>query len=178
MKLFIISDIDTLDWEGGTGLADVLLSGGDLFDSVILGASEAYCCKRIFAVKGNHDSPAPFPTPIRDLHLRTVVHNGVTFGGLNGCWKYKPRGAFLYEQEEINRALDEFPPVDVLLTHNSPREVHDRNDGIHDGFDGLLSYIEKAQPKLVIHGHQHIDAETQIGSTRVVGVYGHRVIEI
>jgi hypothetical protein len=32
--------------------------------------------------------------------------------------------------------------------------------------------------KLLIHGHQHADRETQVGATRVVGVYGHRLIDV
>jgi len=94
-------------------------------------------------------------------------------GGLNGSWKYKPRGSFLYEQEEVEKMLANFPPVDVFITHNSTRRIH----GIHTGFDGISSYIERTQPQLVIHGHQHINCEARIGSTRVIGAYGHRLLE-
>jgi Icc-related predicted phosphoesterase len=178
MKILVIADIDHLDWQHGAGHADVLLSLGDLFDPVILGAAAAYGCRTIFAVKGNHDSNEPFPEPIVDLHLQTRKHNGLTFGGLNGSWKYKPRGAFLYPQRDVEGFLADFPPVDIFLSHNSPRGIHDREDGVHYGFDGLNSYITKAGPKVVIHGHQHIDRETTVGGTRVIGVYGHELIEV
>ena len=176
MKLFIIADIEDLSWQHGTGNADVLLSCGDTNDQVILQAAEAYGCSRIFAVKGNHDRNTPFPDPIIDLHLQVCEYGGLRFGGFNGAWKYKPKGHFLYEQTEAKFLLDAFPPVDIFLSHNSPRHVHDRDDGIHYGFDALTSYIERTQPKLLIHGHQHLMKESQIGETRVIGVHGYRII--
>jgi Icc-related predicted phosphoesterase len=177
MRFLVLADMDDLWWEHGEGQADVLLACGDLSDDVIRGAAEEYHCKRIFAVKGNHDRIESFPVPIHDLHLKVVEYDGLTFGGLNGSSKYKPRGSFLYEQEEIAAALANFPPVDVFVSHNSPRGVHDKEDGAHYGFEGLLAYIERAKPKLVLHGHQHISKATQIGPTRVIGIYGNRLID-
>ena len=178
MKILVLADIDDLSLKHGPGRADLLLSCGDVADRVILEAAEAYECPAIFAVKGNHDSDEPFPSPIEDLHLRTIEHGGLTFGGFNGAWKYKPRGPFLYEQEEARKLLEDFPPVDVLLSHNSPRGIHDRDDGVHTGFQALNEYIERAKPAAVIHGHQHLVRESRLGETRIIGVHGRRLIEI
>lgn len=95
MIILAIADINDLRWKGGSGQTDLLISCGDVSDPVILGAVEAYRCSRIFAVKGKHDSPSPFPSPIIDLHLRRETLRGLTFGGLNGSWKYNPRGLFM-----------------------------------------------------------------------------------
>ena len=178
MRLLLIADIDDLKWRGGSGKADLLISCGDVSDPVILGAAEAYQCTRIQAVKGNHDFPSPFPNPIVDLHLSVIEHIGISFGGFNGSWKYKPRGHFLYEQDEAVTLLKDFPHVDVFVSHNSPRGIHDKEDEIHTGFDALTEYIRRQKPKVLIHGHQHVNSETEVGGTRVIGVYGHRVIEI
>jgi Icc-related predicted phosphoesterase len=178
IKLLILADIDSFKWHWGEGQADLLISCGDVSDSLILEAAEAFNCSKIFAVKGNHDSNAPFPAPIIDLHLKTETFNGVTFGGLNGSWKYKPRGNFLYEQDEVSEFLRDFPAVDVFVSHNSPKGIHDKWDDVHNGFEGLTGYIEKAKPKLLIHGHQHCNQETKVGGTRVIGVYGHRMVEV
>ncbi len=178
MKILVLADIDDLRWRHGPGRADLLLSCGDTADPVILEAAEAYDCSSILAVKGNHDGAESFPDPVEDLHLRTIEHSGLTFGGFNGSWKYKPRGPFLYEQEEARKLLEDFPPVDVLLTHNSPRRIHDRDDGVHTGFEALNNYIARAKPKVLFHGHQHLDRETKLGETRIIGVYGRRLIEI
>jgi len=178
MKLLIIADIDDFHWNHGEGKADVLLSCGDVSDPVILEAARAYACPLIFAVKGNHDTNAPFPKPIVDLHRRVCEHGGIRFGGINGSWRYKPHGHFLYDQEEVQRSLDAFPPVHVFLSHNSPRRIHDKEDEVHYGFDALNAYIQRAKPRFVIHGHQHVDKETQIEGTSVLGVYGHRLVEV
>ena len=178
MKLLVLADIDDLRWQGGRGRADVLLSLGDIADTVILQAAEAWRCPDILAVKGNHDSEAPFPLPISDLHLRSAELGGLRFAGLNGCWQYKPRGHFLYYQEEAESMLDAFPAVDVFISHNSPRGVHDREDGVHTGFNALNSYIERVKPRLLLHGHQHQARETRVGATRVICVYGWKTIEL
>ena len=73
MKLLVLADIDDLRWHGGRGRADALLALGDMADTVILEAAEAWQCPAIFAVKGNHDSDGPFPEPIIDLHLRPGI---------------------------------------------------------------------------------------------------------
>lgn len=177
MKLLILADIDDLHWTHGSGKADMLLSCGDIYDQVILEAAKAYDCPLILAVKGNHDSHAPFPDPIVDLHLQTREYGGLRFGGLNGSWRYKPQGHFLYDQAEAESLLADFPPVDVFIAHNSPRGIHDQDDGVHYGFEALNTYILLAKPKLLIHGHQHVNMETQVGATRVIGVYGHRLVE-
>ena len=178
VKFLVLADIDDCHWRQGSGRADALLALGDIADAVIVEAAEAWQCPVVLAVKGNHDPDLPFPAPIVDLHLRTAEKGGLRFGGLNGCLQYKPRGQFLYYQEEIEAFLKDFQGVDVFLSHNSPRGVHDRDDDVHTGFTALNAYIERAAPRLLLHGHQHADRETRIGATRVIGVYGWKLIEL
>ena len=178
MRLLILADMDDFHWTHGGGQAEAVVACGDVADPVILEAAQAYGCATILAVKGNHDRPAGFTGPIADLHLRVVECGGLRFAGLNGSWRYKPRGHFLYEQEEVGHLLRAFPAVDVFVSHNSPRGIHDREDDVHIGFDGLTAYIARAAPRLLVHGHQHVNRETQAGQTRVVAIYGHRLIDI
>ena len=178
MNLLILADMDDFHWPQGGGQADLLLACGDLADPLILEAAQAYGNPRILAVKGNHDLPVPFQPPIEDLHLKVVEIGGLRIGGLNGCWKYKSKGASLYDHADAHALLANFPPVDILITHNSPRGIHDRDDGVHMGFDALTDYIHLHEPRLVIHGHQHVGRETVVGRTTVLGVYGHRFIEV
>jgi Icc-related predicted phosphoesterase len=178
MKILILADINDLRWKGGDGQADLLLSCGDVADQVILEAAASFNCSRIFAVKGNHDSSEDFPSKVTDLHLRVDEFGGLRLGGLKGAWRYKEKGHFLYDQWEVDQFLSSFPRVDLFLSHNSPRGIHDREDGVHCGFEGLRSYIERIKPRLLIHGHQHLNCETRFGETRIVGVCGHRLLEI
>ena len=178
MKILILADINEIHWKGGHGQADLLLSCGDVIDQVILEAAASFNCSRIFAVKGNHDPSGDFPSQVTDLHLRVEEFRGLRLGGLNGAWRYKPKGHFLYNQWEVDRFLASFPRVDVFISHNSPRGIHDKEDGVHCGFVGLKTYTERMKPKLLIHGHQHLNCETQLGETRIVSVCDHRLMEI
>ena len=158
--------------------ADLLISCGDLVDLSIRQAAACCKCRQILAVKGNHDSSAAFPSPIIDLHLRTFEYEGLRFGGFCGSWKYKPRGNYLFEQSEVEAAIATFPKVDVFVAHNSPFQIHDQDDLVHTGFVSFTSYIQKHQPKIFIHGHQHVSKETLVGSTRVIGTYGFKYLVI
>ncbi len=178
MKLLVLADISDLRWHGGDGSADAVLACGDVDDAVILGAASAYRCPHIFAVKGNHDRNAPFPSPILDCHMRAHALESLTVGGFNGGWRYKPRGHFLYGQDEVELLLASMPAVDIFLAHNSPRGIHDREDGAHTGFDAFNAYIQRARPRLFLHGHQHTAMESLLHGTRVVGVHGHAVVEL
>ena len=151
---------------------DVLLCLGDLWNSTIERACDLYCPEMVFAVRGNHDLPAPLPAYAIPLHLKVETFHGIKFGGLDGCWNYKARGHFLFSQEQANEMLSGFPAVDVMIAHNSPRTIHEREDIIHKGFDGLLDYVQRSTPKYLIHGHQHVNQTTTIGQTTVIGVFG------
>jgi uncharacterized protein len=178
VKILVIADDDSAVQSLIPECADILIACGDLADSTILKAAELSQCAHIFAVKGNHDSATAFPLPITDLHFNVEHYSGLKLGGFNGSWKYKPRGHFLYEQSEVERMLLSFPSVDVFVAHNSPLGVHDKEDEVHTGFEAFIHYIHRTKPKLFLHGHQHVSIETQIGETRVIGVYGCKRLEL
>jgi Icc-related predicted phosphoesterase len=178
MTLIIIADDELVSRRVPESRADILISCGDIPDDVILQIADRCRCREILAVKGNHDSSAPFPAPIRDIHLATFQFRAITFGGFCGSWKYKPKGNYLFEQSEVDQKLAAFPPVDVFIAHNSPRLVHDRDDEVHIGFVAFNNYIARAHPRLLLHGHQHEDVETMMDQTRVVGTYGHRFLAL
>jgi Icc-related predicted phosphoesterase len=178
MTVLVIADDESLLSKLPEAHCDVLVSCGDLPDQVILQAALRCRCWQIFAIKGNHDSSATFKAPIVDLHLASHTIHGITFGGFCGAWKYKPRGNYLFEQPEVETALASFPRVDVFVTHNSPRMVHDRDDDVHIGFVAFHSYIFRAQPRWLLHGHQHVNVETSVAATKVIGTYGYRFVSI
>lgn len=178
MTLLVLADDDMVERKIGDDRADVVVSCGDLVDTVIARVAQGVRAAHILAVKGNHDSSGHFESPIVDLHLREHVIDGVLFGGFAGSWRYKPRGNYLFEQEEVSRLLEGFPPVGVFVAHNSPRHIHDRNDHVHFGFEAFVSYIDRAKPRLFIHGHQRVNRETRVGETTVIGVYGFRRLKI
>jgi Icc-related predicted phosphoesterase len=158
--------------------ADVLISCGDLPDRAILEVARRVGAPPVLAVKGNHDDGGPFARGIIDIHLQTRTIRGVRFGGFAGSWKYKPRGHYLFEQSDVYSALESFPNVDVFVAHNSPAGIHDKDDYVHYGFSAFAAYIADRQPRFFIHGHQHKNAESILGRTKVVGVYGHRYMVV
>ena len=178
MTLLIIADDDAVERQVPDARADLLISCGDMADSVICRIAERCGCEKIFAVKGNHDSSGGFPAPIHDLHLNRVQFRGLWFGGFCGSWKYKPRGNYLFEQYEVESLLSGFPPVDVFVAHNSPRLIHDKEDEVHHGFTAFNSYITRTRPQWFIHGHQHANAESSLEGTKVVGVFGYRFLVV
>ena len=178
MNVLIIADDELVYRNLPEAKADLVISCGDLPDDVILRAAEKCSGNHILAVKGNHDSSADFQSPIKNMHLQIFEFRRISFGGFCGAWKYKPRGNYLFEQSEVEIALAKFPRVDVFIAHNSPRLIHDRDDDVHTGFVAFKNYITKRQPLFLLHGHQHLQQETLIGATRVIGTYGYQWLVI
>ena len=177
MRTLVIADEERVDFDSELR-ADILISCGDLSDEFILRMAEMSLCRHILAVKGNHDSLAPFAPPIKDLHLSVQEIGGIRFGGFSGSWRYKPRGDYLYTQDEVEKLLEAFPPVDVFVAHNSPRMVHEWDETIHVGFEAFNGYLQRAKPQVLIHGHQHVNAESWLAETRIIGVFGQRWIHL
>jgi hypothetical protein len=100
---------------------DLLISLGDLSDATIIGVAEKINAKRIYAVKGNHDTGEAFSPPIVDLHRVVKISSGIAFGGFCGCWKYNPVGLHLFEQKDVSHLMSYMLGVDVFIAHNSPR---------------------------------------------------------
>jgi hypothetical protein len=73
--------------------------------------------------------------------------------------------------------------LDILLTHATPRHIHDLEDPCHKGFESFNWFIQKYQPSYLVHGHIHLyDARipriTEIGRTSVVNAFGYHIIEL
>ena len=165
MHVIAIADDDSLVGKMESESADLLISLGDIWDSTIEKARGMYGCRKVFAVRGNHDSAAPFATEIIDLHFNIARHEGIRFGGFKGSWRYKPRGHHMFEQSEVAKTLRSFPAVDVFVAHNSPAGIHERDSEVHQGFEAFTEYIDRVQPAYFIHGHQHVNEVSQRGET-------------
>lgn len=73
--------------------------------------------------------------------------------------------------------------VDIILAHAPPKDIHDAEDPCHKGFSSFRWLIKLASPVYFIHGHVHLYdlrelREYQFGSTKIVNVYGHKVLEL
>jgi uncharacterized protein len=112
--------------------------------------------------------------------------------GVSGSLKYN-NGLNQYTDAQMKRYLMSMIPslilnkirygryLDILLTHASPRHVHDQEDPCHKGFDCFNWFINKFKPSYLIHGHIHlydmrIERITKINKTTVVNAYAHCVL--
>ncbi|MCK9168917.1 MAG: metallophosphoesterase [Treponema sp.] len=113
--------------------------------------------------------------------------------GVSGSIKYN-NGLNQYTDKQMKNCLRRMIPslifnkirygryLDILLTHASPRHIHDQEDPCHKGFDSFNWFISKFKPVYLIHGHIHLydmrtERITKINKTTVVNAYAHCVLD-
>jgi len=159
---------------------DIIVTLGDLTREDILPLKEISDIPKI-GVYGNHDSGTYMnELGIINMHLNTWDFNGYKFGGFQGCVRYKDNPqALMYKQEEASAMMTNFPNVDIFICHCPPKGINDEEEIAHQGFDALLDYIDRAQPKMLMHGHTYPEEETMIrqhGPTKIEYISGYRII--
>jgi Icc-related predicted phosphoesterase len=113
--------------------------------------------------------------------------------GVSGSLKYN-NGLNQYTDRQMKSCLLRMMPaliinkirygryLDILLTHASPRHVHDQEDPCHKGFECFNWFIDKFKPSYLVHGHIHLydmrtERITKINKTTVVNAYAHWVLD-
>lgn len=201
MKILAVSDevervLHGPALESYAGGVEAVVSCGDLpFDYLeylvtVLGAP-------LFYVLGNHD-PAPedgkHPGGCTPLDGRIEELGGHALAGLSGCRLYS-NGPNQYTERQMRRRARRLssrirrrtlfgrPAPDIFVSHAPPFGLGDREDVCHTGFESYLKLIDRHHPSLWLHGHVHLygpepERVTKRGSTRVVNVFGHRILEV
>ena len=127
-------------------------------------------------------------------HLGTKVkrEDGLIIAGLGGCMRYN-REKNQYTEFQMKMEILKIMPaliinkifrgryLDILLTHASPRGIHDREDRCHLGFSSFLWFMRAFKPKYLVHGHIHLYdlsevRTTKYGNTTVINAYGHYLL--
>jgi len=160
---------------------DVVVTLGDLEPEWL--APVASAGVPVLGVHGNHDGAGQLGAlGIRDVHLARAELGGVTFTGFEGCVLYGRGGPHQRTQEEAAKLLRHLPGADVLLAHAPPAGVNDEpGDRAHVGFTALRDWVERHEPRILLHGHTTPDPRTRVarlGPTEVVWVRGARLIEL
>ncbi len=184
MKCLVIADrnprID-LSQKAEEEKVDLIISLGDFERTMVLSLAKTNIPK--IGVYGNHDA-GEYMREINmlNLHMHTWSFGGYTFGGFQGCVRYKENPqAIMYTQEEANAMFTYFPPVDIFISHCPPRGINDEEEIAHQGFDALRNYIDKYHPKVLFHGHTYPTENTivrEYNGTRIEYVSGLRIIDI
>ncbi|MFE0027787.1 metallophosphoesterase [Amycolatopsis sp. NPDC059021] len=189
---------------------DLVIGAGDLpydYLEFLAGALDAPC---VF-VPGNHDPdlsgytrygglsmkdgfPTAWPGPAGGINAdgRVVDVAGLRFAGLGGSVRYNDGPNQWTQWQQARRARRvvrragwrrrrDGRGVDILLTHAPPRDLGDRPDPPHHGFDCLHRTVERLRPKWLLHGHIHPHGEPvpdrSLDGTRVRNVVGHQIME-
>ena len=134
-------------------------------------------------VHGNHDPEHLLrEVEVDDLHGRRTSLGGLTFAGFEGCVAYGAGGPHQYTQKQATKLARKLPGAEVLLAHCPPRGINDDpEDPAHVGYDGLRAWVEKHEPRHLLHGHVHPVGRRvieQFGPTRVHFVSGARVVHL
>lgn len=208
LRVLAVSDVveprlynnDLLSW---LPPIDALISCGDLppyYLDFLVSKIDA----PMFHVLGNHCyvahdpvtkrcSPADYPG-LSNLNGRLVEYDGLLMGGLEGSPIYS-KGPHQHYDYSIMLTLFKMIPgmvhnkvrvgryLDILVTHNPPKGIHDDDDVPHRGWAALLPFMRGFKPTFLLHGHTHrynplLPLHTRFGSTNVINVYGHAILEL
>jgi uncharacterized protein len=158
---------------------DAVVTAGDLTRFDLAGVEGLSV--PVMGVYGNHcDGKYLKDLRIKNLHLKKALVGGVSFSGLEGCVRYK-RGSsdVLYTQWQYKWLVKRLRTADVLVTHCPPRGINDHEDPAHIGIDALRKWVDRVQPRVLIHGHTYPRTPaTAHGRTRIEYVRGARIVEV
>ncbi|MCG8347909.1 MAG: metallophosphoesterase [Chloroflexales bacterium] len=155
-------------------------------------------------VHGNHDGPEETstgqiiiePRGCISLEDRSVFHDGLILAGLGGSIRYNHQSNDQYTEQEMTIRVLRLTPrlffnrlrygryLDVLLTHAPPLHIHNGPDYPHRGFQTFLRFMDRFEPRYLIHGHIHLSygfgskRRTRYHKTLVVNTAGYRLLEI
>ncbi|MDR3172950.1 MAG: metallophosphoesterase [Treponema sp.] len=188
---------------------DMILSAGDLpldyLDFIVSSLN-----KPLFFVFGNHNLERfdYFTEGIKSaftdegeyegsgaVHVdsKVVYQEGLVIAGLGGSMRYN-RGKNQFTESQMMWRIIKLIPrllfnrlfrgrfVDILITHASPKGIHDKEDRCHWGFDAFLWFIHTFKPKYLVHGHIHLYSlsdvrVTKYEGTQVINAFSHYVID-
>jgi Icc-related predicted phosphoesterase len=149
----------------------------------------------LFYVRGNHDTGyTERPPGGENLHRRVIEYNGLTFAGLEGSMRYN-KNPIQYTDNEMRwfvvqmgiqlglRRAQHGYGLDVFVTHNPAKGIHDQPDRPHHGFGAFLKFMEWYRPRYMLHGHVHtydnrVQTETRYLDTCVMNINPVTLLEI
>ena len=196
MRILVLADIESpffWDYFKADYFKDIdmILACGDL-DPNYLTFLATLTHPPIVYVPGNHDKEYLTDPPEGCILAddRLVVVNGVRIVGLGGSMMYN-KGPYQYTQAQMyRRAASLWLPIlfhhgfDILLTHAPAYGIGDGEDLPHVGFKAFNRLIHRYHPKLMVHGHVHLNygfripREQELEGTRIINAFERYIVEI
>jgi Icc-related predicted phosphoesterase len=170
---------------------DLVISCGDLSMSY-LDCVATLANAPLLYVRGNHDVRYESDPHLggTDLNGRIERINGLRVAGLEGSLDYRD-GIVGYSQAEMRHkavglGLRAYLTggIDILVTHAPPRGHGDLPDGPHRGFDAFNGLLDWLHPKVMLHGHVHLDygmierERVHPSGTRLINAFGWHEFEL
>jgi len=192
-KILAISDTDILEKFSIEQLRtmfkdiDFIMSAGDVSNHYLDFLFTALG-KDLIYVNGNHVYGVNHDISFcKNIDGKILEYKGLKILGLDGSKKYS-HGAHQYTEKEMTTKIMKnlfnlgFGHLDIVLSHSPPRHIHDKEDITHQGFEIFHKVIKTFRPKLWLHGHIHLNShhqniETKVEDTRIINVYGYKIIE-
>ena len=151
---------------------DIIVSLGDNRDIDMINISTLgeHFNIPFFGVLGNHDLDITIDN-FNNVDGIIENYSDTILTGMEGSLSTsKMRDSYATQDESVYFA-DTLHKADILLSHDGP--LYNGR-----GLKGVLHYIKKYNPKLVLHGHQHKTDLYYISNTAVVSVYGAIYLDI
>jgi Icc-related predicted phosphoesterase len=185
MRLLIFADLhDGLDKSEVDVLKEVefdtAITLGDIGKDSLTQIKEICGDRKIIGVMGENDADSILEKlDIINTHNKITEIDGIKFLGFSGCLPYQRMDSvYLHSQLECSVFMDMANEADIVISHNAPFDIHDDADNhAYIGYKGLVEYMDRVKPILLLHGHQHVNRETMYEGTAVIGVYGVRLID-
>lgn len=142
----------------------------------------------VLYVLGNHDESLLMDPPGGCINIDGAVYNhqGVRIFGMGGCMTYSG-GPLQFTEFQMTLKLFKKKfhlrkGCHILLTHAPALGLGDGKDRAHTGYRCFLNFLEKVQPKWMIHGHQHLNYGNNKRvlhhqNTTIVNAYGYTFID-
>ena len=197
MRILAVSDVESdeliarLEQRDARRRYDLVVSCGDLGMSY-LDVVATLANAPLLYVRGNHDVGYEKDPHLggTDLDGRVERVGGLRVAGLEGSLDYR-RGIVGYSQAEMRHKAVGLGlraaltgGIDILVTHAPPRGHGDLADGPHQGFDAFNGLLDWLHPKVMLHGHVHLDyamierERTHPSGTRLVNACGWYEVEV
>ena len=196
MKLLLLSDQESpYLWDyyqpGRLKDIDLIISCGDL-SSKYLTFLVTMAGKPLLYVHGNHDRTYEQNPPegCDCIEDRLVNIRGLRVLGLGGSIAYSG-GPHQYTESQMIRRIRKLwfqlwraGGVDIVVTHSPAQGYGDGEDYAHRGFACFLPFLDKYQPKYLVHGHVHLNYGAQRprmlsrGDTTIINAYERYILEI
>ena len=127
------------------------------------------------------------------IGFKVIKTQKLLIAGVSGSIRYN-KGKNQYTDKEMKFKLIKMIPallfnkirygryLDIFLTHASPKDIHDKDDPCHRGFNCFRWFLKRFKPKYMIHGHIHLyDIQdircSRFEQTTIINAYSHFVLD-